>query len=310
MTTLPPLRTKIFVSYSHHDREWLDRLRTHLKPLERTYELEVWDDTRIKPGSKWREGIRQAIRTTRVAILLVSANFLASDFIITDELPPLLNAAEKEGATILPLILSPCRFLRTQSLSDFQSVNDPSKPLLSLPRGEQEEVFVRVSEFLEDALSTARYGEARGTEGEPPVHKAALGAEGERQFTQADIEADKFQKPIMRVPNNDLGYGIVINGEYKGQPLEIVASPWARYGDKGRVISGWLYASPYFDVSHAVAFFKLHLREDGTGYIHILDSSNPVHTIEMTTETGFHRKEEFCWDCDPEVHRTSLWEFR
>lgn len=143
MTTFAPLRTKIFISYSHRDRDWLDRLRIHLRPLEQTYKLDIWDDTRIKPSSKWREKIKQAIQTTRAVILLVSADFLASDFISTDELPPLLNAAEREGATILPIILSPCRFIRTQSLSEFQSVNDPSKPLVSLSRGEQEEIFLR-----------------------------------------------------------------------------------------------------------------------------------------------------------------------
>src|SRR5689334_18953275 len=127
-------RTKIFISYSHTDADWLVRLRVHLKPLERSLDIDIWDDTRIRPGSRWREEIQRIIALSRVAVLLVSADFLASDFIATDELPPLLKAAEEEGAIILPLILSPSRFQSISGLSQFQSVNPPSRPLINLSK--------------------------------------------------------------------------------------------------------------------------------------------------------------------------------
>src|ERR1044072_3734280 len=123
-------RRKVFISYSHEDEGWLKRLRVHLRPLERDYDIDIWDDRKIRAGSKWREEIEKAISSAKVAVLLVSASFLASDFITTDELPPLLDAAEKEGATILPVIISASRFLRTSNLSQFQAVNDPSLPLI------------------------------------------------------------------------------------------------------------------------------------------------------------------------------------
>lgn len=144
-------RARVFISYSHEDAEWLERLQKHLAPLEREGAL-VWDDTRLKAGARWREEIRAALDETRVAILLVSADFLASDFIATDELPPLLQAAAEDGATILPVIISPCRFERMESLSRFQSVNDPRKPLVKLRRGNREEVLDAVARAVEDAL--------------------------------------------------------------------------------------------------------------------------------------------------------------
>jgi hypothetical protein len=141
-------RTKIFISYSHQDSQWLERLRTHLRPLERRYGVEVWADTRIRPGSKWREEIENALSSAKIAILLVSADFIASDFVDKHELPPLLRAAEKEGTVILPLILSPSMFPLIEELSQFQAVNDPSKPLVGLSKHEQDAVYVKLAELV------------------------------------------------------------------------------------------------------------------------------------------------------------------
>lgn len=146
-----PKRMRVFVSYSHEDAEWLERLQKHLRPLERDGAL-IWDDTRLRAGASWRNEIRAALAETKVAILLVSADFLASDFIVTDELPPLLAAAAEDGATILPVIISPCRFERMESLARFQSVNDPQKPLVQMRRANREKVLDQVARAVEEAL--------------------------------------------------------------------------------------------------------------------------------------------------------------
>ena len=145
-------RTTVFVSYSHVDRAWLDRLRIQLKPLERDGRIELWDDTRIKPGSSWRDDIRQALQSARVAVLLVSADFLASEFIAENELPPLLKAAKEDGATILPIIISPCLFTDTPQLMEFQAVNDPAKPLVAMKKNSREQVFLKVARAVQEAF--------------------------------------------------------------------------------------------------------------------------------------------------------------
>ncbi|MCD4811283.1 toll/interleukin-1 receptor domain-containing protein [bacterium] len=96
----------IFISYSRKDLKWLERLQIHLKPIERKGIINRWDDTMIKVGSKWREEIKTAIINADAAILLVSADFLASDFIVNNELPPLLKLAQMKGIKILPFIVS------------------------------------------------------------------------------------------------------------------------------------------------------------------------------------------------------------
>lgn len=145
-------RNQVFVSYSHKDTRWLQRLQVHLKPLERLGKITLWNDTLIDPGKKWREEIRKAIDTTKVAILLISADFLASDFIADNEIPPLLASAESNGAVILPVIVSSCRFGQAETLSQFQAVNLPSQPINMMSKGRQEAIFVKVSEAVEKAF--------------------------------------------------------------------------------------------------------------------------------------------------------------
>jgi cell division protein FtsZ len=146
-------RNKVFISYSHRDRDWLDRLSIHLKPLIRDNSIELWDDTKIVVGSKWKDEIQKAINESSIAILLISANFLASDFITQNELPPLLEKAQSDGVIILPLIVSPCRFIQTKSISQFQAINDPTKPLIGVSLVDQENILLDVTKAVDAALA-------------------------------------------------------------------------------------------------------------------------------------------------------------
>jgi hypothetical protein len=151
-------RDEAFVCYSRANKKWLERVRVHLRPLERRGVLKLFDDTKIKPGTRWREEIKTALDRARVAILLVSADFLASDFIAENELPPLLEKAESGGATILAVIVSPCGFRRERKLADYQAVNDPSKPLDRLTESESEQVLTELAEAVESALTEVSGG--------------------------------------------------------------------------------------------------------------------------------------------------------
>ena len=143
-------RSRVFVSYSHRDAEWLTRLRIHLAPLVRNGVIDFWDDTRIKPGGMWRDEIQKVLDETRVAILLISADFMASE-----ELPPLLVAAKDEGITILPVILSASLFEETAGLRDLQTVNPPSRPVIGMAKVDQEALFELISRTVVELVSPA-----------------------------------------------------------------------------------------------------------------------------------------------------------
>jgi chaperonin GroEL (HSP60 family) len=191
-------RPTVFISYSHQDRQWLARLRVHLKPLERDFAIDIWDDSRIEPGTNWKNEIALALQSANVAVLLVSADFLGSDFIASDELPPLLNAAEGRGTRIIPVHLSASRFRKTPGLAQFQSINDPATPLVSVPVGEQEAVFVKLADAIEAYLfagsgraATAPSGSPTGAQPASPSVPAVLPAPVEAALDEIRQEIDK-----------------------------------------------------------------------------------------------------------------------
>lgn len=146
-------RSGVFISYSKKDAKWLNGLRTHLTFLEREYDFNIWEDSKIQTGDNWRVEINNALDNARIGVLLVSANFIASDFITNEELPSLLRAAEKEGAYIFSIIVSHCMFMDIESIAKFQTINPPNKPLIAMSEGELDETYMKVTQEIKRVLS-------------------------------------------------------------------------------------------------------------------------------------------------------------
>lgn len=142
----------IFISYAHADLTWLELLKKHLKVLKKYYqEIDVWDDQRLRTGDRWKDEIEKALSGANIAILLVSTDFLASDFITNNELPPLLENAEKKGTKIFSLIVSPCMFSDSE-ISDLQAVNSPENTLEDCTKGERERILLRLMNDIKTQL--------------------------------------------------------------------------------------------------------------------------------------------------------------
>jgi hypothetical protein len=90
-----------------------------------------------------------------VAVILVSADFMASEFISEYELPQLLSRAEAGGTTILPVNVAPSLFSGS-GLDIFQAINPPTRPLISMTVPEQEETLVRLATTIRDRLLAER----------------------------------------------------------------------------------------------------------------------------------------------------------
>jgi TIR domain len=146
-------RTDVFISYSHKDHKLLGELNIMLQPLVRLGTITTWDDTKISPGAKWRKEINTALGSARVAVLLVSPEFLASEFITRVELPKLLRAAERDGLTVLWVAVKHSLY-RLTAIAHYQAANDPAKPLTALSRSNRDKELLRICDKIEQATTT------------------------------------------------------------------------------------------------------------------------------------------------------------
>jgi hypothetical protein len=122
---------KIFISYSHRDEQWKDRLVKQLKVLEMEGYYQLWDGRHIELGQDWLPEIRTALNTADVAVMLISADFLTSDFIRNQEVPLLLKRRINEGTVVIPLIVKPCPWQGVKWLAHIQAFPKDGVPLMS-----------------------------------------------------------------------------------------------------------------------------------------------------------------------------------
>ena len=152
---LPPRQT-IFISYSRQDVAWLKMLRKFLGVLEREGVIAFWDDGKIKPGEPWEDSIKSALESACAAVLLVSQDFLVSEFISTVELPKLLSDAVGRGKRIFWIPVSPSTvFESAPEITVFESLcEDPSVSLEELPEPQQKKVLVQAYQRLREAMGS------------------------------------------------------------------------------------------------------------------------------------------------------------
>jgi len=133
-------RRGIFISYSHLDEKFLNELKKMLAPAIRDGIVDLWDDTKIAAGTKWRDEITAALQSARISVLLVSDNFLESEFIAKHELPPLLDAARNEGLIVFWIHVSPCLYQHTE-IATYQAAHDVSTPLEALTKAKRKPIL-------------------------------------------------------------------------------------------------------------------------------------------------------------------------
>ncbi|OGX85370.1 toll/interleukin-1 receptor domain-containing protein [Hymenobacter glacialis] len=180
-------RTSVFISYSHADERWRKLVEKHLAPLGRDHSLRVWSDQNLKAGEPWLARIRRELATARVGIMLVSHNFMASDFIHSDELPPLLLAAKQEGVTLLTVVVGYCHFANSP-LSKLQAFNKPDKPLEALTIPQRNKEMARLCAMVMKIFGL-KPGTAKPTAAKPAVPKKAAAPASPKRLTPSAAKA-------------------------------------------------------------------------------------------------------------------------
>jgi tetratricopeptide (TPR) repeat protein len=161
MPTVPT----VFISYSHKDEDWKDRLLDHLGGLEEEGLLQTWNDRNIGAGDEWFEGIRNAMDGARVAVLLVSAHSLKSKFIRHTEIPHLLERRTQAGMVFFPVIVKACVWEDLPWLSRFQARPIDGKPLAGFQGNRRDAELAKIAKEI---LGIVRNGAPRSQPPKPP----------------------------------------------------------------------------------------------------------------------------------------------
>jgi internalin A len=148
----PATREQVFISYCQKDKKFFDELITHLAPLERAGLVTTWSDTKIEPGAQSLDAIRAALATAKVAVLLVSRDFLASEAIQDHELGPLLQKAEDEGVRLLWVPVG-ASTVNDTPISRYKAVILPDKPLADMKPSARDKALVQICEEIKKAVS-------------------------------------------------------------------------------------------------------------------------------------------------------------
>lgn len=150
----PPL---VFVSYSHKDEAQKDKLLSQLGVLQ-TDLFDLWSDDRIGVGVNWEKEIIKSITQAKVAILLITDNFLTSKFILQTEVKTLLERREREGVHVFPIIAKACAWRKVKWLSEMNVRPKNRVPVWSDGGSHVDEDLAVIAEEVADILEKATGG--------------------------------------------------------------------------------------------------------------------------------------------------------
>ena len=130
MAMEPKPDIEVFYSYSHRDDELREELERHLSILKRQGIITDWHDRRIGAGTEWKGQIDIHLNTARVVLLLISSDFLASDYCYDIEMRRAMERHESGEARVIPIILRPAIW-KGAPFEKLQALPKDAKPVTS-----------------------------------------------------------------------------------------------------------------------------------------------------------------------------------
>ena len=142
---------KIFFCYAREDETLLNKLKSHLRPLQRQGLIDIWYDREISAGAEWEQEIKQHLNSAQIILLLISPSFMDSDYCYSVELKHALERHESGEARVIPIILEYV-YWQIESLSKLQALPTDAKPIVSAGWHSQNEALYDVTEGIRTAV--------------------------------------------------------------------------------------------------------------------------------------------------------------
>jgi internalin A len=144
---------RVVFSYAHKDEELRDQLETHLKLLQRQGVISTWHDRKIKPGDEWKGVIDESFQHADLILLLISADFVASDYSYEIEMKTALERHERSEAKVVPIILRACQW-QGALFGKLQALPKDGKPVTSWLN--RDEAWTDVAEGIKKTVEEIR----------------------------------------------------------------------------------------------------------------------------------------------------------
>lgn len=145
---------KVFFSYSHKDEKFREELDAHLSPLRRNKIIEVWNDRVIDAGKEFDKVIDSNLLDSNIILLLISSNFINSDYCYDIEMEEALNMHNSGSASVIPIILQPCAWSTITPLTKLKVCPTDGKAITLYSN--QHEAFMNVAESIKKVAENIR----------------------------------------------------------------------------------------------------------------------------------------------------------
>ncbi|MVM36139.1 TIR domain-containing protein [Spirosoma sp. HMF4905] len=145
------LNLRVFLSYSHSDEDLKIALDKHLSSLKRTNKISIWNDRKILPGAEWDEEIKRELEDSELILLLISANFNASEYIWHNELLQAIKRHDNKQTKVIPIFCKPCDFIGLP-YAKLQGLPKNARPISTFTNIDEPlaEIAVAIRKIIED----------------------------------------------------------------------------------------------------------------------------------------------------------------
>lgn len=179
----PTEPVEIFYAYSHKDEHLRDKLEKHLSILKRQGVVTGWHDRKISPGEEWGGEIDMRLNTARIILLLISPDFLASDYCWDVEVERAMERHEAGEARVIPVILRPVVW-KGALFGKLQALPKDGKPVTSWTN--RDKAFVDIATGIQAAVEKV-------VSTRPHVHKTTLPSQEETGIEELDLKAPDIE---------------------------------------------------------------------------------------------------------------------
>lgn len=269
----------VFISYSHKDEKWKDRLKPHLIMLEKAnIKITIWDDRKIDVGDKWYPEIENAMREASFAICLISPDYLASNFCVKEEVPFLLERSEKQGMVILPILIRPCYWELHPWISETQMLPRDGKSVAEDYDTKWDGIFLQIPKKIFKIINTPDYKKPVVTPKWGPPEKEDIG-----RLPKTEYELFGRQKELK-----------LLDEAWESQQTNIISFvAWGGVG-KSTLVNKWVERMAAENYRGAKKVFGWSFYSQGMG--------------ERVTSADLFIKEALTWFGDDNPEQGSPWD--